>query len=134
MLHAKDSLSARRAADPVTVRSESTRLYERARRVLLGGVSRNTLLYCGPIHYARHGGGCLVIDADGIERIDFSNNVAANIHGHGCKPVIRAVREQLRHGTVLSMATEAEVQLAELLCDRARVFTGFASSIPESRP
>ncbi len=102
--------------------SESVRLFERAARVLPGGVSRNTLLYGGPVRYARHGDGCRIIDADGVERLDFSNNVASNIHGHACQPITRAVREQLRHGTAFSMATEAEIQLAELLCDRASGF------------
>ncbi len=120
MLNSNDHHDTRTAADhAVSTPSESARLFERARRVLPGGVSRNTLLYGGPVHYARHGEGCRVTDADGVERLDFSNNVAANIHGHACQPVIRAVREQLRHGSAFSMATEAEIKLAELLCDRA---------------
>jgi glutamate-1-semialdehyde 2,1-aminomutase len=100
----------------------SAALYERAVAVLPGGVSRNTLFYDGPVLYASHGKGCRVVDVDGIERIDFANNVAAHIHGHAFKPIVRAVSEQLQRGTGFTMATEAEVQFAEHLCGRSAAF------------
>ncbi|MEX3007683.1 aspartate aminotransferase family protein [Hoeflea sp. TYP-13] len=102
--------------------SKSAMLFDRARRVLPGGVSRNTLLSDGPLRYVSHGKGCRVFDVDGTERLDFANNVAAHIHGHAYEPIVEAVAEQLRRGTAFTMATEAEVQFAEHLCGRSPAF------------
>lgn len=102
--------------------STGAMLLERARNVLPGGVSRNTLLYDGPVRYVHHGKGCRVVDVDGVEYIDFANNVAAHIHGHAYEPIIRAVTDQLQRGTAFTMATEAEVRFAEHLCARAPAF------------
>jgi glutamate-1-semialdehyde 2,1-aminomutase len=101
---------------------KSAALFDRARQVLPGGVSRNTLLYGGPLLYAHHGKGCRVVDVDGVERIDFANNVASHIHGHAFEPIVRAVGEQLQRGTAFTMATEAEVRFAEHLCGRSPAF------------
>ncbi|MCP4999325.1 MAG: aminotransferase class III-fold pyridoxal phosphate-dependent enzyme [Hyphomicrobiales bacterium] len=102
--------------------STGAMLIERARKVLPGGVSRNTLLSDGPVRYVHHGKGCNVIDVDGVEYIDFANNVAAHIHGHAFEPIVSAVAAQLQRGTAFTMATEAEVRFAEHLCARAPAF------------
>ena len=68
--------------------------------------------------YLRSGHGSRVTDVDGIERIDFSNNFTAMIHGYANPVIETAVLEQLRLGTSFSLATEKEVDLAELLCAR----------------
>lgn len=104
------------------LRPKSALLFERAKKVLPGAVSRNTLLYDGPLRYVHHGKGCRVTDVDGIERIDFANNVAAHIHGHAFDPIVEAVTEQLQRGTAFTMATEAEVEFAEHLCGRSPAF------------
>lgn len=101
---------------------KSAELFERARRVLPGGVSRNTLLSAGPLLYADHGKGSRVVDVDGVERIDFANNVAAHIHGHAFAPIVAAVREQLQRGSAFMMGSEAEVRFAEHLCGRSPAF------------
>jgi glutamate-1-semialdehyde aminotransferase len=41
-----------------SISSKSAALYERARRVLPDGVSRNTVLFEGPPIYAHRGKGC----------------------------------------------------------------------------
>ncbi len=102
--------------------TRSEELFKRAQAVLPGGVSRNTLLHDGPVYYADHGKGCRVIDVDGIERIDFANNVASHIHGHAYPPIIEAVAEQLKRSTAFTMATEAEIRFAEHLCSRSPSF------------
>jgi len=102
--------------------TKSTDLYQRARAVLPGGVSRNTVLFDGPPIYVDHGKGCRVTDVDGVERIDFANNMASHIHGHAFPPIIAAVTEQLQRGTAFTMATEAEVRFAEHLCGRSANF------------
>jgi glutamate-1-semialdehyde 2,1-aminomutase len=100
----------------------SAALYQQALRVLPGGVSRNTVFRRPHPHYAASGEGCYITDLDGVQRIDFSNNMASLIHGHAHPEIVSAVSQQLVKGTAFTMATEAEVRLAELLCDRGRGF------------
>ncbi len=98
--------------------SASARLYQRAREILPGGVSRNTVLRQPHPVYADHASGCRVTDIEGVERIDFANNMASLIHGHANPAVVAAVTEQLSKGTALTLATELEVRYAEHLLAR----------------
>jgi glutamate-1-semialdehyde 2,1-aminomutase len=102
--------------------SRSARLYERALRVLPGGVSRNTVLRKPHPTYVDHGEGCWVTDVEGVRRLDFANNMASLIHGHAHPAIVQAVGRQLARGTAFTLATEAEVLLAEHLCARSRSF------------
>ena len=97
--------------------SRSEKLYQRAIKVMPGGVSRNTLLQVNP-PYAVRGEGCYVTDVEGVKRLDFSNNMAALIHGHSHPDIIAAVTEQLHKGTAFSMTTESELEYAEFMCAR----------------
>jgi len=112
------------SADPSSTvdTSRSAEIFERARRVLPGGVSRNTVLRKPHPAYADHGNGCRVTDIEGTTRIDFSNNMASLIHGHAFAPIIEAVTRQLERGSAFMMATESEVEYAEHLCSRSPVF------------
>ncbi len=93
-------------------------IYADAVQVLPGGVSRNTIFHKPFPHYVAGAKGCLVTDIDGVERIDFANNMASLIHGHAYPPIVDAVTEQLKKGTAYTLATEIEVRYAELLCNR----------------
>jgi len=99
-------------------RSVSAELYERALGSLPGGVSRNTVLRRPHPFYADRAVGCRVVDVDGVERIDFANNMASLIHGHAHPEIIRAVTEQLPKGTAFTLATEVEIRFAEHLRSR----------------
>lgn len=105
-----------------TTASRSAELFERAQRVLPGGISRNTVLRAPHPAYADRGEGCKLIDIEGVERIDFSNNMCSLIHGHAHPAITRAVTEQLARGSAFMMATECEVQYAELLSNRCPAF------------
>lgn len=107
--------------DSVT-RTKSAELYERACRTLPGGVSRNTVLREPHPLYADFAKGCRVTDIEGVERIDFSNNMASLIHGHADPHIVAAVAEQLAKGTAYTIATEVEIQYAEHLCSRNAAF------------
>ena len=98
--------------------SASEVLYEKARRFLPGGVSRNTVLRSPHPLYAAYGAGARVTDIEGVTRIDFANNMASLIHGHANPAVVAAVTEQLQKGTAFTLATEIEVRYAEHLCGR----------------
>lgn len=100
----------------------SETLYERANQVLPGGVSRNTVLRRPHPLYAAHAKGCRITDVDGVERIDFANNMASLIHGHAHPAIVAAVSEQLQRGTAYTMATEIELRYAEYLCSRSPGF------------
>lgn len=98
--------------------TRSAALYQRALGVLPGGVSRNAVLRRPHPSYASHGAGCRVWDLEGVERIDFANNMAALIHGHAHPAVVEAVVRQVQRGTAYTLATEQEVEYAEYLCAR----------------
>ncbi len=105
-----------------TTSSRSADLYERAQRVLPGGVSRNTVLRDPHPLYADHAAGCRVWDVEGTARYDFSNNMASLIHGHAHPAVVAAVTEQLAKGTAFTIGTEVEIAYAEDLCARNQGF------------
>jgi glutamate-1-semialdehyde 2,1-aminomutase len=102
--------------------TRSARLYEQAKRFLPGGVSRNTLLRAPHPFYAASGKGCLLTDVDGVQRIDFANNMASLIHGHAHPAIVAAVAAQLQRGTAYTMATEVEIEHAEHLVGRSPNF------------
>lgn len=102
--------------------SKSAALFERAKRVLPGGVSRNTVLRSPHPAYAAYGKGCRVTDIDGVTRIDFSNNMAGLVHGHAYAPIVEAVKAQVERGSAFMLATEAEVIHAEHMVSRSPGF------------
>ncbi len=98
----------------------SEEIYKMALEVIPGGVSRNTIFRKPYPNYVAHAKGCYVSDIDGVERIDFANNMASLIHGHAHPAIVEAVTEQLQKGTAYTMATEAEVEFARLLSNRVK--------------
>ncbi len=96
----------------------SRALYRRALLTMPGGNTRTTVFHPPHPLYARRGRGCRVVDADGVERIDFLNNYTALVHGHAHPHIVAAASEQLALGTCFSMPTEAEIELAEEICRR----------------
>ena len=105
-----------------TSQSRSAQLYERALRIMPGGASRNTILRKPHPLYAVKGEGFRVTDIEGVERIDFANNMASLIHGHSHGAIVEAVTRQMRLGTAYTLATEQEIDFAELLVGRSESF------------
>lgn len=102
--------------------SRSRDLYQRALESLPGGVSRNTVLRSPFPLYADHASGSRITDVEGVERIDFSNNMTSLIHGHAYPPVVEAVEAQLRKGAAFAVATEIEIEHAEHVLSRSESF------------
>ena len=100
--------------------NKSEEIYKQARKVIIGGVSRNTIFRKPHPHYANTANGCYITDVEGNVRTDFANNMAALIHGHSYPPVINAVAEQLQKGTAYTLASEIEVAFAQLLTERVK--------------
>ena len=101
--------------------SHSARMFARAREVLANGYSRVVASAPGPgpyVLYARSAQGARVTDLDGHELLDFNNNNTALIHGHAHPAIVEAVSSRIASGSAYSFGSEAELRLAELLCER----------------
>jgi glutamate-1-semialdehyde 2,1-aminomutase len=107
---------------PDTPSTRSEELYERALRVLPGGVSRNTVLRRPHPFYAVKGEGCYVTDIEGVRRLDFANNMCSLIHGHAHPAIVGAITGQMQRGSAFTFATEVEVLYAEHMCGRSPGF------------
>jgi glutamate-1-semialdehyde 2,1-aminomutase len=108
--------------EPVKRSEKDQQIYERAIKVLPGGVSRNVLLRQQFPRYVGGAQGAYVTDTNGITRIDFANNIASMIHGHAHPAIVEAVCEQVKRGTAFNLGTEVEVSYAEFLCNRVPGF------------
>jgi glutamate-1-semialdehyde 2,1-aminomutase len=97
---------------------KSEELYRRACRVMPGGNTRTTVFRKPHQVYASRGEGCRIVDVDGNVRIDAVGNFTSLIHGYGNPRVMAAAARQLHAGTCFGMATESEIALSELLCER----------------
>ena len=93
-------------------------LWERALESLPGGNSRTTVFYDPYPVYVVRGEGCRVVDADGVERIDFISNYTSLVLGH-CHPrVVAAVQEQAARLISVAAPSELEIELAERIRER----------------
>lgn len=96
----------------------SKELFDRARSVFPGGVTRATVeLDPFPV-FADFGEGAYLTDVDGRRYLDLNNNFTTLIHGHGFSPVVEATAAALRRGTCFANPMKYEIELAELLVDR----------------
>lgn len=115
-----------RPFDRLNVRfDQSERLTKRARDVYPAGVTRvsvGTVSIEGRSNrlsiYAHSGEGARLTDVDGNHYIDFHNNFSTLIHGHRHPGTIAAVASQLDRGAIFGNAGAADVDLAELICER----------------
>jgi glutamate-1-semialdehyde 2,1-aminomutase len=100
--------------------SETARLFEEARQYIPGGTSRIHYYFRPYPIYARSGAGPVITDVEGVDRLDFLNNMTSLIHGHGNPSIKRAIVEQLELGTAFSEPSEPEVKLARLMVERVK--------------
>ena len=97
-------------------------LYERAEDLIPGKtqlISRRASSFAHPVSpiYADHAKGSRFVDVDGNEYIDWVNAVTAIILGHADDVVDGAVREQIDKGSLFTLNSPLEIELAELLID-----------------
>ncbi len=96
----------------------SSRLFERARKVIPGGVN-SPVRACKSVRrdplFIAKAAGSKIYDADGREYIDFVASWGPMILGHAHEAVVRAVREAAEEGTSFGAPTEKEVEMAELI-------------------
>jgi glutamate-1-semialdehyde 2,1-aminomutase len=101
--------------------SVSTELYQRALKVLPGGVNSpvRAMRQIGrePIFMER-GEGCELVDVDGNRYVDWVGSWGPLILGHAHPAVLAAVTAAAERGTSFGAATEGEVELAEEIVSR----------------
>ena len=102
--------------------SRSAEIFKRAQQVLSDGGSRTTIRIAPYSIYAAQAQGKYVTDVDGNVLMDLNYNYTSMIHGHSHPAIIDAVKRQIEKGTGYSFASETELALAELLCDRCDNF------------
>lgn len=100
--------------------SKNETLFARAQRTIPGGVNSPVRAFRsvgGTPRFFVSGSGSRLIDADGKEYIDYVGSWGPAIVGHAHPVVIEAVQRAAASGLSFGAPTEAEVDLAELLCE-----------------
>jgi glutamate-1-semialdehyde 2,1-aminomutase len=99
---------------------ESGRIFAEAQRYLPGGVDSPVRSFRGvggdPVVMAS-GSGSRITDVDGNDYIDYCGSWGPLILGHAHPAVVKAVQDAAAGGLSFGAATQAEVQLAKLVCD-----------------
>ena len=96
--------------------TNSEKLFERGCKVLPGGVNSPVRAFRavgGTPRFIVKGLGSHILDADGLEYIDYVGSWGPMILGHGNPEVLRAVHEAVDAGLKFGTATELEIQIAE---------------------
>jgi glutamate-1-semialdehyde 2,1-aminomutase len=99
-------------------RKRSREIFERAERVLVGGVNSPVRAFRsvgGEPLIIERGRGQHLYDADGNEYLDFVCSWGAMILGHANPAISEAIADQARRGTSFGMTTELELELATLI-------------------
>jgi glutamate-1-semialdehyde 2,1-aminomutase len=99
--------------------TRSTELFARAQAAIPGGVNSPVRAFRAvggtPLFFER-GSGAHLWDADGAKYIDYVGSWGPLIAGHAHPDVVAAVTAAAQHGLSFGAPTEAEVEMAELLC------------------
>ena len=101
--------------------SRSLELYKRAGELIPGWtqlISRRADQFANGVSpiYAQRAKGSRFIDVDENEYIDWVNAVGAVILGHADEVVDNAVKEQIDRGSIYTLNSPLEIELAEELC------------------
>lgn len=101
--------------------TQSQRLFERATRVIPGGVNspvRSFNAVGGKPLFIRSARGCRLTDVDGREYIDYIGSWGPAILGHAHPAVMEAVAAAMRDGLSFGTPSRREVELAEEIVRR----------------
>jgi len=96
---------------------QSQDLYERASRVIAGGVNSGIRKLEQPVPlFFTHGKGGRIWDEDKNEYIDFQTGQGALLYGHAPEGLAQAVYAQALRGTHWAAQSRLEIDVAERLC------------------
>ena len=85
-----------------------------------GGDTRSVQQYRPYALTIVRGEGPFLYDADGNRYIDLLGNYTSLVHGNAYPPIVEAIRNAVGQGTAWPARSYAQVELAELLCERVR--------------
>src|ERR1700681_1201390 len=100
------------------VRQRSREIFERAEKVLVGGVNSPVRAFRsvgGEPLIIERGSGQFLYDADGNVLLDYVCSWGAILLGHAHPAVSTAIAEQAQRGTSFGVTTELELELATLI-------------------
>ena len=100
--------------------SRNQQLFDAAQRHIPGGVNSPVRAFRsvgGAPRFFTRGEGPRVWDADGRSYIDYVGSWGPLILGHAHAPTVKAVQEAAALGLSFGAPTEAEIEIADLLCD-----------------
>src|SRR5271156_4154057 len=100
------------------VTEKSAQLGKRAERVMPGGDTRTTTNYKPYPLTLKRGEGPLLWDVDGNRYIDLLGNYTSLVHGNAYPPIVEAATKAVRDGSSWPARSEAQIELATLLCER----------------
>jgi len=96
-------------------RVRSQELFERAKKILPGGVNSPVRAFEPYPFFVNRAKGSRIFSVDGSSYIDYCMAYGALILGHSFEEVLNAVRDQLGKGTLYGTPTELEVDFAEFI-------------------
>ena len=95
--------------------TKSQQLFERAKKVLPGGVNSPVRAFEPYLFFVESAQGSKMVDADGKTYVDYCMAYGALLLGHAYPEILEAVKNQLAKGTLYGAPTEREVEFAELI-------------------
>ena len=98
----------------------ATKLFERAQKVIPGGVNSPVRAFGsvgGTPRFIARATGAYIFDTEQKKYIDYIGSWGPMLLGHAHPEVIAAVQVAAEHGLSFGAPTELEVQMAELICD-----------------
>lgn len=98
-----------------SLKSRSQELYERAKKIMPGGVNSPVRAFKPYPFFVEKAIGSKLYSVDGQRYIDYCMGYGALILGHAHNQIVSAVAERLTRGTIYGTPTELEVEYAELL-------------------
>ena len=104
------------STDPHNAAPRNTALFERAKKVIPGGVNSPVRAFKavgGTPRFVQRANGAYFWDADGKRYIDYIGSWGPMILGHGHPAVLEAVQKAMLDGFSFGAPTEREVELAE---------------------
>jgi len=107
--------------DPVTGAARSAELFDRAQRVIPGGVNSPVRAFRavgGTPRFMVSGRGPYLTDVDGNRYVDLVASWGPMIHGHAHPAIVEAVQQAASRGLSFGTPTEGEVELAEEIIAR----------------
>src|SRR4030043_511127 len=99
--------------EPALKESKSKILFERAKKILPGGVNSPVRAFEPYPFFVECATGSKMYDADGKAYVDYCMAYGALLLGHANAEILDAVKNQLSKGTLYGVPTELEVQFAE---------------------